>query len=158
MSQKFGYPRVTIKGIFHLYLFLSITFFTRFTQPKSVLPQAYSFFAGFGFLNTFYENRNLPSVSDKQPKSFLVPGHEARVSKTWRILGSLFLSQRKFNTPRLVKKQLKIALRPLLKRMTETTNPRYLKSAANSFMRAQSLHVCCDYQLSHRCLVLFPAY
>ena len=65
---------VIIEGIFPS-LFVPFNYiFHRYTQPKSVLAQTYSFFSGLGF-NIFYENRNLPTVSDKQPKSFLVPVH-----------------------------------------------------------------------------------
>lgn len=123
---------------------ISSSFFvlcSKFTQPKSVLVQTYSFFSDVGLheFNLLFENRSLPTSSGIQPKSLLVPVGYVPVSKTWRILGSLFLFQRKFNSPRLAKKLLKMALRPLLKRMTDITNLRYLKFAANSLIRAPSI-------------------
>lgn len=110
--------------------------FLQVYSTKRVLTQTYSFFWCW-----ISKTRNLPTSSDIQSKFFLVPVHHVQVSKTWRILGSLFLSRRKFSTPWLAKKHLQMALRPLLKGMTAIADLRYLKFAANSLTRAPSMYM-----------------
>lgn len=115
--------------------------FLQVYSTKRVLTQTYSFFWCW-ILNILYpkpETFRPPPTYNR--KFFLVPVHHVQVSKTWRILGSLLLSRRKFSTPRLAKKHLQMAQRPLLKGMTAIADRRYLKFAANSLTRASSMYM-----------------
>lgn len=130
-SEKFGYPRLIgflmFNGHFCSFFVPFGNYSSRSTHLKEYWLKPIAF-SGIWFWTYYIQNPKLSDRLRHTSKFFLVPVHHVQVSKTWRILGSLFLSRRKFSTPWLAKKHLQMALRPLLKGMTAITNLRYWNS------------------------------